>query len=370
VTPSPLCAFRLWKANTTATALDAAQSERFVPLVRAVSFGRALVIGLMLFCVACAVHRSMNTSNSLVRPCSISPDGSTLVFNEMAGPYWAPGVAYDIYSSASDGSHLKQLTRAPDVCDCPSFSPDGRSIVYISNMPGGWSHIFVMDRNGRNSRQLTFGDWTDSAPSYSRDGRKIVFARAIDRHTYAFPLKIGEMVILYWDIWEMNADGSSLRRLTFEEYFGVDAPYFSPDGHQVLFGADESTWRGSTFKSWHDLLIFDLPKDGSAANLRPVSLPPGLFRVQQYDGQPSFSADGSTIVFSSLRGSPSNQYEFAYDIWASAVDGTNLRQVTHNHSIDQYPVFSPDGRFIYFCVPSDGLWRVTSNGSKPVKLVP
>jgi Tol biopolymer transport system component len=297
--------------------------------------------------------------------CSISPDGSTIVFNEMSGPNLAPGVAFDIYSIKADGSGLTQLTSGPIVRSSPWFSPDGRSIVYVSAAPDDQgSNVCVMDRDGHNPRQLTFGHKINCiTPSYSQDGSKIIFACAARHRLYS----MGGLIWGDWDIWDMNADGSSLRQLTFERYYQVDPPYISPEGKHVLFGADLNTGSADTFRSWHSLLIFDILKDGSAANLRQLHLPTTLTEWN-YDGQPSLSPDGATIVFTSLR--ISRPTPFDYEIWTAGIDGTNLRQITHNQSRSQNPIFSPDGKFIYYWIPTGGLWRMAADGSDPRKLVP
>jgi Tol biopolymer transport system component len=243
----------------------------------------------------------------------------------------------------------------------PWPSPDGRSIVYVAS-DDQTCHICVMDRNGRNSRQLTSTDRFDFGPSYSPDGSKIIFARAA-RHR---PAHWGGMTWDEWDIWQVNADGSALRQLTFGRYYSVDEPYFSPDGKHILFAAVF----GEPFVSEsHQLLTFDVGHDGSAVNLRPVPLPPQPEK-RKYDGHPSFSPEGSGIIFTSLRLSRASPYD--YEIWTAGIDGTNLRQITHNRSRNQNPIFSADGKFIYFTISGldlYGLWRMRADGSEARQLI-
>jgi TolB protein len=242
----------------------------------------------------------------------------------------------------------------------PWPSPDGRSIVYVASDDQA-CRICVMDRDGRNSRQLTTSDRFDFGPSYSPDGSKIIFARAA-RHR---PAHWGGMTWDQWDIWQVNADGSALRQLTFGRYYSADEPYFNPDGKHVVFGADV----GEAFRSSHKLLIFDVGRDGSAVNLREVPLPPQPEK-RKYDGDPSFSPDGSRIIFTSLRVSRASPYD--YEIWTAGIDGTNLRQITHNSSRNQNPVFSPDGKFIYSTISGldlYGLWRTRADGSDARRLI-
>jgi Tol biopolymer transport system component len=154
----------------------------------------------------------------------------------MSGLSLAPGITYNVCSAKVDGSGLTPLTSEPIRRSFPWISPDGRSIAYASAAPDEQgSYIYVMDRDGHNQRQITFGEKLNCiSPSYSPDGRKIVFACAARRRPYSTGGKIWDD----WDIWEMNADGSSLRQLTAQRFYLVDPPYFSPVGNSVLFAAE------------------------------------------------------------------------------------------------------------------------------------
>jgi Tol biopolymer transport system component len=83
------------------------------------------------------------------------------------------------------------------------------------------------------------------------------------------------------------------------------------------------------------------------------------------DYSPSWSADGSSIVFGSTRdGNP--------EIYKMDADGDNQKRLTENPAQDGAPVFSPDGRRIAFeRRPSGGnydLFVMTSGGDNPVRL--
>jgi Tol biopolymer transport system component len=294
--------------------------------------------------------------------CSASPDGSTIIFAALDAPYLAPGVASDIFRVGTDGSALTQLTRS-SICYSPWFSPDGRSIVYISASSGEQGcHVCVMDNDGRNLRQVTFGDNIDGTPSYSRDGSKIIFTRSARYRPYS----MGGWISDNWDIWEMNAGGSSMRQLTFARYYSIDPPYLSPDGKHALFGACPAFSPSQNVNPMDVLYSLDISVDGSATNLRPVPLAASQPNLE-YDGDPSFSLDGFTIVFSSLRDSRPSPYD--YEVWTAGIDGTNLRQITHNRFRSLYPIFSPDGKAVYYWMP-DGLWRMAADGSNAKRLAP
>lgn len=304
-------------------------------------------VAFAIFSCSCSENKAPN--GFFFGRCAVSPEGRAL--------YFAMGdrSASNLYSVANDGSRLAQMTAGAGIVRYdPCASPDGKWITFAANLPGAKGHIYVAERGGTDIRQLTFGDSWDGVPSYSPDGKKIIFARST-------PCSGN-------DIWEMNADGTSVRQLTHNQYYGVDAPYVSPDGKQIIFAADV----GEPFKNFsHRLLIFNIREDGTATSPTAVPLPPGPYDQKDgrnFDGDPYFSRDGSHICFISLRESRRSPYD--YEIWTSKLDGTELRQITHDQSRDEHPVFSPDMKYIYYGSDSGELWQLDIVNKFTKRVVP
>lgn len=76
---------------------------------------------------------------------------------------------------ASDGSGLRRLTRNPrETKHRPSWSPDGRRIVYSTD----YGNVDVIDPAGRHHKRLAEDAAVEGATAWSPDGRTVVFAAA------------------------------------------------------------------------------------------------------------------------------------------------------------------------------------------------
>ena len=85
---------------------------------------------------------------------------------------------FEIFLSRPDGSGERALTSNGKANWAPSFHPDGKTLVFASNMdakqPGRFS-LYAMHTDGTGLRRLTTHDGFDSFPHFSPDGTKLVF---------------------------------------------------------------------------------------------------------------------------------------------------------------------------------------------------
>jgi TolB protein len=105
------------------------------------------------------------------------------------------------------------------------FSPDGTQLLFDKGTDSGYA-IYVMDVNGSNVRQISAGT-SDYNPSWSPDGRSIVFTR--------------QEASMESDIFVMHADGSDVRRLTNGDATETNlSPTWSPDGRLIAYVSGKS----------------------------------------------------------------------------------------------------------------------------------
>jgi len=135
-------------------------------------------------------------TKSLIWTCNL--DGGELTqIKEGSDPRWSPdgkkivfGYNNEIWVVDSDGTNLMQLTNTSDIQEAlPSFSPDGRQIVYTSNEGKNGKaisdlNIWTMNADGSGKTQLTELDSWDSWPIWGPQGVYFLSARALQSNKY------------------------------------------------------------------------------------------------------------------------------------------------------------------------------------------
>ena len=243
----------------------------------------------------------------------------------LAAYRWLPPHVSADRSSVGERTFV-QLTTQPGLEEFPSLSPDGKWIVYDSNQSGKAS-IYLQSVGGHNAIDLTKDSPDDDTqPAFSPDGESIAFRSKRQGG----------------GIFVMGRTGESVRRVTDSGF----NPAWSPDGTQLVFAT-----------------ALPDPFSRSPGELWTVTLATGEKRrlSDAVDGvQPSWSPHGQRIAYwtAVVEGGRQGQR----DIWTVPAIGGAPTPVTSDPALDWNPVWSPDGRFVYFSSDRGGsmnLWRIS-----------
>jgi Tol biopolymer transport system component len=205
------------------------------------------------------------------------------------GYVWPIYDSYDIYVANADGSNVRPLTTTPGYDAEATIRKDGR--IVFTSVRDGDMEIYSMNADGSGVRRLTHREGPDGGPFFSADGTQIVFrgrplAAGPELDDYRALLKRGLWRPTALEIFVMSEDGSNLRQVTNLKAASF-APFFTPDGTQIIFSTNVGDPKGRNF----DLYLVNV--DGT-----------GLERVtynDTFDGFPMFSPDGRRLVFASNR---------------------------------------------------------------------
>ncbi len=172
---------------------------------------------------------------------TISRDGKHIAFTSMRNG------DLDIYTMDPDGKNVKQLTHELGYDGGPFWSYDGKWIVYRAHHPKTPEavktyrdllaenaikpmdfEIWVMRADGSEKRQVTDLHAASFAPYFFPDGKKIIFAS-----------NVGTKGMGNFDLYTVNVDGTGLEKITSNPTFD-GFPMFTSDGKKLVFASNRN----------------------------------------------------------------------------------------------------------------------------------
>lgn len=153
----------------------------------------------------------------------------------------------DIYTMDASGKNVKRLTNELGYDGGPFWSYDGKQIVYRAYHPQSEKEkadyiallkqnlirpttleIMLMNADGSNQRQLTQLNKASFAPYFFPDGKRVIFAS-----------NVADPKGRDFDLYMIRTDGTALERITYNDTFD-GFPMFSPDGKKLVFASNRN----------------------------------------------------------------------------------------------------------------------------------
>ncbi|WP_374283804.1 Tol-Pal system beta propeller repeat protein TolB [Novosphingobium sp.] len=229
----------------------------------------------------------------------------------------------------SDGANHRYLTTGQATALTPRYSPDYKSILYLSYF-NGQPRIYIYNLETNTQRLLLSSQNPVFAPRWSPDGKWVLYSMAIAGNT---------------DIYKLPSAGGASVKLTDSP--GIDiGGSFSPDGGRIVFESDRS---GSQ-------QVYVMNADGTDQK-----------RISFFGGRsatPEWSPRGDQIAFTHIAGN--------LRIGVMSPAGGEMRYLTDSWQ-DEAPTWAPNGRIIQFFRTArtsgkTGIWQVDLTGRNERKL--
>lgn len=257
------------------------------------------------------IKRRLTTLNDSSYRGFYTHDGKKIVYMVIMGDR-----NYDICTIDRDGKNKQILTTNDGWDGDPSYSFDGKSIIYVSVPQRNESaRIVIMDANGKNQHPFNLANLRPSSPTFSPDRKTIAFSATSNSSNLG---RSTSRPLLYI----ISIDGAGLKRLS-----SGHSPSWSQDGNEIVFVDEGGLWCINI----------------ESSSKRKVTL------GGSGDDLPSFSPDGKGILFSSR---PSRRSARAAqfireesgeknDIYLVSVDGKITKRLTSGKGNNVSPAWNP-----------------------------
>ncbi len=299
----------------------------------------------------------------------VSPDGARVAFTLRTTDLEANKGTTDLWLVRSDGTGLRRLTTHPGADRAPCWSPDSRSVLFLSDR-GGSSQVWRIAADGGEAQPVTHLALDVACFRLSPDGRWLALAvelypgasvaetrRRLDEASKrkSTGRLYDRALMRHWDTWRdgrrshlvvlpatgqgepIDVMGSMDADCPSKPFRGPEEFTFTPDSAELVFSARDA----GPAEAWStDFDLYRVPRDGSR---RPTSLTESN---PAWDTRPCFSPDGKYLAYLAMQRPGYESDRFRIVLWRWPDGPAQILTEGWDRSPEEI-AWSSDGRILW-----------------------
>jgi len=254
----------------------------------------------------------------------LSPDGKWIAFVVTEVDKAANKMNSDIYLIPAIGGEPRKLTSSPSSDANPRWSPNGKTIAFVSGRSGD-SQVWLIDIDGGEARQLTKLSTGASNPVWSPDGKMIAFVSTVYPEFSDKPFNESDELNKKKDE-DKTKSKVKARIMTKLLYRHWNAWVDDKRQHIFVMSIDGGE-----------------PKDITPGDRDAVPTSSTFSAGDDF----AFSPDGKEIAYTATP-TENEAWNTNHDIYTVSIDGSDRKQITTNPAADGFPCYSKDGKYIAY----------------------